>query len=188
MLPDGASVDAFSRDGFCLVRQLLDADEVRLLRQITVNDTAIHADGTRVEQFSYDGALPPRTVTQGDGEGGTTSFFVDDSLGEDFLSAVARCDRVAGTMEKLLGSGELYHWHHKMMLKHGVAGSNDGSPGGGFRWHQVWRETFSLLFCQNIRFPLHLGSLYLRLLVLPCRISAIGTIQAGSCFLTWDRA
>ena len=138
MLPDGASVDAFQRDGYCLVRQLLGTEEVRLLREITANDAAIQADGTRVEKFSYDGALPPRSVTQGDGEGGTTSFFVDDHLGDDYLSAVARCDRVVGTMEELLlGCGELYHWHHKMMLKHGFSDSADGRPGGGFRWHQV---------------------------------------------------
>jgi hypothetical protein len=137
MLPDGASVDAFQRDGYCLVRQLLGTEEVRLLREITANDAAIQADGTRVDKFSYDGALPPRSVTQGDGEGGTTSFFVDDHLGDDYLSAVARCDRVVGTMEELLGCGELYHWHHKMMLKHGVSDSADGRPGGGFRWHQV---------------------------------------------------
>ena len=137
MLPEGASVQAFERDGYCLVRQLLDESEVRLLHEITANDPAIHADGTRVEDFSYDAVLPPRTVTQGDGEGGNTAFFVDDHLGDDYLSAVARCDRVAGTMQELLGSGELYHWHHKMMLKHGVSDRTDGKPGGGFRWHQV---------------------------------------------------
>ena len=37
-------------------------------------------------------------------------------------------------MDSLLG-GEVYHWHHKMMLKH--ARSHDGEPGGSFRWHQV---------------------------------------------------
>ena len=139
MLPEGASVEGFARDGYCFVPRLLDTEEVRLLREITAKDAAIHADATRVEQFDYEGALPPRTVTQGDGEGGNTSFFVDDHVGFDYLSAVARCSRVVGTMEVLLGSGELYHWHHKMMLKHGVTDSADGRPGGGFRWHQVWQ-------------------------------------------------
>jgi ectoine hydroxylase-related dioxygenase (phytanoyl-CoA dioxygenase family) len=149
-----AQAEAFERDGYVLVRQLLDAEEVELLRQITANDAAIHADGTRVERFAYDrGKLPPRTVTQGDGDGGKTAFFVDDDLGDDYLSAVARCERVVGTMERLLGSGELYHWHHKMMLKHGVSGGPDddasSGPGGGFRWHQdfgYWSDTGSVLF------------------------------------------
>ena len=53
MLPDGASVATFERDGYCLVRQLLDPHEARLLRQVTATNPAIHADPTRVDKFSY---------------------------------------------------------------------------------------------------------------------------------------
>jgi hypothetical protein len=90
-------------------------------------------------------ALSARTVSQGDGSGGATAFWVDDTLRDDYYSAVARSDRVLDRMETFLG-GEVYHWHHKLMIKRVSA---DGLPGGAFRWHQdfgYWHETGRCLF------------------------------------------
>ena len=53
------------------------------------------------------GALPARSISQGDGQGGRTGLWVDDGLGTDFYSSVARSARVVETMERLLGAGEL---------------------------------------------------------------------------------
>ena len=48
--------------------------------------------------------------------------------GEDSTGMVGRCEKVAGTMEKLLG-GEVYHYHTKLMMK-------EAHTGGSFVWHQ----------------------------------------------------
>ena len=42
---------------------------------------------------------------------------------------VARVDKVAGSMERLLG-GECYHYHSKLMMK-------EGRTGGAHLWHQA---------------------------------------------------
>ena len=52
------------------------------------------------------GALPARSISQGDGQGGRTGLWVDDGLGTDFYSSVARSARVVETMERLLKSAQ----------------------------------------------------------------------------------
>ena len=53
---------------------------------------------------------------------------------------VSRSEKVAGTMEQLLGGGEVYHYHTKLMMK-------EAHTGGSFVWHQdygyigVWVHT-----------------------------------------------
>lgn len=44
-------------------------------------------------------------------------------------NTVYRSQKVAGTMESLLGGHELYHYHSKLMLK-------DAKTGGAKIWHQ----------------------------------------------------
>lgn len=79
------------------------ADEALLLHQITDRDHARLAEGAKdVRSFNYSaGALPARTISQGDGQGGKTGLWVDDYLTDDFFSAVARSARVVRTMERL---------------------------------------------------------------------------------------
>jgi ectoine hydroxylase-related dioxygenase (phytanoyl-CoA dioxygenase family) len=168
-----AEVEQFRRDGFLLVKGLLDRDEAELLREITAASPEVHADPTALRQLSLNtGALPARTITQDDGEGSATRFYVDDCLRDDFFSAIARCERVVGNMERLLGAGELSHWHHKIMLKHGSisAAGEPQTPGGGFefKWHPdfgYWHETGKVLFPR-------MGS---------CMIAVTPTTKANGC-------
>lgn len=44
------------------------------------------------------------------------------------VGMIGRCNKVAGTMEDLLG-GEVYHYHTKLMMK-------EAHTGGSFVWHQ----------------------------------------------------
>ncbi len=63
-----------------------------------------------------------------DGAGGTIRLSVRNELGEDIYSAFVRCRRIVETMERLL-DGEVYHYHHKMILK-------EPRIGGAWEWHQ----------------------------------------------------
>ncbi len=52
--------------------------------------------------------------------------------GQDLTGMVARCRKVAKTMEELLG-GEVYHYHTKLMMK-------EAHTGGSFVWHQDYGQ------------------------------------------------
>ncbi len=103
----------FDRDGFLIVRSLFDLDEMSGLLRFAKADQAIVSE-------SY---------VRRDRGGGQTRLAVRNDLdGESIYSAIVRSRRVAGTMTTLLGD-EVYHYHHKMMLKEPLVG-------GAWEWHQ----------------------------------------------------
>jgi ectoine hydroxylase-related dioxygenase (phytanoyl-CoA dioxygenase family) len=102
----------FHEDGFFLVEQLFDSEEMDLLRKIAKADR-------QIEQ---------KVATRRDGHGSVIKLVVENELGDDIYSAIVRCHRVVDTMERLLG-GEVYHYHHKMILK-------EPHVGGAWEWHQ----------------------------------------------------
>ena len=63
-----------------------------------------------------------------DASGAETKLAVRNELEQSPYSAVVRSARVARTMELLL-EDEVYHYHHKMMLK-------EPRVGGAWEWHQ----------------------------------------------------
>ena len=63
-----------------------------------------------------------------DGHGRSSRLCLWNQPGNDLTGMVGRCEKVAGTMEKLLG-GEVYHYHTKLMMK-------EARTGGSFVWHQ----------------------------------------------------
>lgn len=105
-------VSDFHRNGYLLVEQLFDAEEMELLLRIGRADQALAADAT----------------VRRDAEGGVTKLALRNDLRDDIYGAIVRSPRLALTMEKLLGD-EVYHWHHKMMLK-------EPRTGGAWDWHQ----------------------------------------------------
>ncbi len=111
--------EQFSRDGYLIVERLFDLDEMKLLSQIA----------------RADHELLTQAASRRDGEGGVIRLSVRNELGNDIYSAFVRCRRIVDTMEKLLG-GEVYHYHHKMILK-------EPRVGGAWEWHQdfgYWYE------------------------------------------------
>jgi ectoine hydroxylase-related dioxygenase (phytanoyl-CoA dioxygenase family) len=102
----------FHDDGFLIVEGLFKPDEVQLLGRIA-----------RADHELTTGAAGRR-----DGEGGVVRLSVRNVLEDDIYSAFARCRRIVDTVEKLLG-GEVYHFHHKMILK-------EPRIGGAWEWHQ----------------------------------------------------
>ena len=102
----------FEREGYVLARQLFRPAEIERLCQYARADRAIAAQAT----------------SRSDAQGGTTTLSLSNDLGDNLYAAVVQQQRVAGNMARLLGD-EVYHYHHKMMLK-------DPYIGGAWEWHQ----------------------------------------------------
>jgi len=91
----------FQEDGYVFERGLFDADEMAGLLHGAKSDEALAAE-------SY---------ARKDASGGVTRLALRNELDDDSIyAAVVRSERVVSMMERLLGD-EIYHYHHKMMIK-----------------------------------------------------------------------
>ena len=97
---------------YYMSRSLLLADELSRLKEYLERE-----DG--ILQFAY---------SRDDGHGRQSRMCLWNHPGVDLTGMVGRCQKVAGTMQELLG-GEVYHYHTKLMMK-------DAHTGGSFVWHQ----------------------------------------------------
>ncbi|MFK7736017.1 MAG: phytanoyl-CoA dioxygenase family protein [Pirellulaceae bacterium] len=104
--------DHFRREGFVLVRSLFKKEEAELLSRYARADREVS----------------DRATSRSDAQGGTTTLSLSNDLGDDLYAAVVACPRVANSMGAFLGE-EVYHYHHKMMLKEPLVG-------GAWEWHQ----------------------------------------------------
>lgn len=102
----------YEEEGFILVRSLLDAEEMGLLRE-----------GVTADRHMAEAAYEVQ-----DKDGGTAKIAIWQGAGDDLYGLVARSERIVNTMERLL-AGEVYHWHSKMTLK-------VPHTGGAWEWHQ----------------------------------------------------
>lgn len=109
----------FNADGYLLVENLFDAEEMDLLIQIAKKDQ-------RLEQ---------QAKKKLDANATTSKLWITDQLEDDIYSSFARCLRIVEPMEQVLG-GEVYHYHHKMMLK-------EPFVGGSWEWHQDYGYWYS---------------------------------------------
>ena len=115
----------FNRDGYLMKRELFDAEEMELLITIAKNDQRLERE-----------ALERR-----DADAGTSKLWLTDVLEDDIYSAFVRCLRIVEPLEQIL-DGEVYHYHHKMMLKEPLVG-------GSWEWHQDYGYWYS----NNCLFP-----------------------------------
>jgi ectoine hydroxylase-related dioxygenase (phytanoyl-CoA dioxygenase family) len=118
-LPD-ARLARFQEDGFLIVEGLFDQEEMDLLRGIA----------------RADHHLDREAASRRDGQGGVIRLALRNELQNDIYSAFVRCRRIVDSMERILG-GEVYHYHHKMILK-------EPRVGGAWEWHQdygYWYHT-----------------------------------------------
>jgi len=102
----------FHGDGYLIVQQLFDAQEMDILRTTAKNDRAMEQNVMKLA----------------DGEGGVQSLTLWNKAGDDLYGLVARTHRIVDRMEQLLG-GEMYHYHSKMSIK-------EPFTGGTWAWHQ----------------------------------------------------
>lgn len=103
---------AFHRDGFVIVENLFDAEEMGLLYKISKADQE----------------LEKSVWGLADARGGVSRISLRNDLPDDIYSAFVRSPRIVNAMEQLLG-GEVYHYHHKMTIK-------EPFVGGAWEWHQ----------------------------------------------------
>lgn len=105
-------LDEFHRDGYVIVRALLDAAEVELVKRAALSDRRLRENA----------------MTALDAAGRSTNLTLWNHPGDDVYGMVARSHRVVDAMEQLLG-GEVYHYHSKLSAK-------EPKVGGAWEWHQ----------------------------------------------------
>ena len=119
-------VEAYERDGYVLVRGMLDEEEIRLVGAAAREDRSL-------DQHSFGKA---------DGEGGTVRLSLWNHPTDTIYGMVARSESIVGSAEALLG-GEVYHYHSKMIMK-------DAKVGGAWTWHQ----DYGYWYQNGVLFPL----------------------------------
>jgi ectoine hydroxylase len=102
----------FQEDGFFIVDSLLSGEEVELLGKIARRQ---HADESQA-------------ASRRDAQGGAIKLAVHNELEDNIAGAIVRSRRIVDAMERLL-DGEVYHYHHKLILKEPLTG-------GAWEWHQ----------------------------------------------------
>ncbi len=102
----------FGDDGYLIVPSLLDEQETKLLMTVAKSDRA-----------SLDDAYAKK-----DASGGESRLVVHNELDHSPYAAIVRSERIVMAMQSLLDD-EVYHYHHKMMLKEPLIG-------GAWEWHQ----------------------------------------------------
>ena len=113
---------AFDRDGYLMLRDYLPAPDMERLLRVAHGDHELSENAR--EHLDVEGRVSRLSLR----------YNLD---GEDAYRAYARHDRIVEPLEQLLG-GELYHYHHKMMLK-------EPRVGGAWEWHQdygYWYANF----------------------------------------------
>jgi len=119
-----AQVADFYRDGYVIARGFYDSEQIGWLYRIA-------KAGFDIDQ-SY-AAVDP--------EGKSSRLLLRNDLPDDVYSAFVRSERMVQSVEALLGD-EVYHFHHKLMLK-------QPRVGGAWPWHQdygYWYDKNSCLF------------------------------------------
>ena len=102
----------FSEDGYLIVPGLLDERETNLLMTVAKSDRA-----SLTEAYA-----------KKDASGGESRLVVHNELDHSPYAAIVRSQRIVMAMQSLLDD-EVYHYHHKMMLKEPLIG-------GAWEWHQ----------------------------------------------------
>ncbi len=115
----GQQLEQFRNDGYIIVPSLFDGEETTQLLAVAKSDRAIL-------QEAY---------AKKDASGGKSKLAVRNDLDDSPYAAIVRSRRVAANMRALLGD-EVYHYHHKMMLK-------EPRIGGAWEWHQDYGYWYS---------------------------------------------
>jgi len=89
-----------------------------------------------------DRALDQHSFGKGDGEGGTVRLSLWNHPGDTIYGMFARCESIVTSAEKIL-TGEVYHYHSKMIMK-------DAKVGGAWAWHQ----DYGYWYQNGVLFPL----------------------------------
>ncbi len=119
-------VARFERDGYVMIENLFDAEELELMIRVAREDRALH-------EHAY---------SRKDAQGRASRLSLWNHPGDDLFGMVSRSRRIVDAMEQVLG-GEVYHYHSKLMLKEPLVG-------GAWEWHQdygYWYQNGCLFPC-----------------------------------------
>ncbi|XP_063595074.1 ectoine dioxygenase-like [Penaeus indicus] len=105
--------DAYDTNGYILVRNAFSPEEMRKVRAFVEGNDVIQE----------------RAYSRDDGKNRRSRVTLWNHPGRDVLGVMARTQRVAGTMEQVMGGQEVYHYHSKLIMK-------DARTGGRHVWHQ----------------------------------------------------
>lgn len=108
-----AMKESYKRNGYLLLRNALLTAEIEKVRLAVES-----SDGIQSKAYSRD-----------DGKGRRSHVVLWNHPGDDITGILARMERVAGTMQELMGGDEIYHYHSKLMMK-------NAQTGGRHVWHQ----------------------------------------------------
>ena len=107
-----SAVAEYERDGYVLVRGMLDPVEIGLLSRAAREDRV----------------LDQKSFKKDDGEGGVVRLSLWNHPTDTLYGMIARSQSIVESAEKILGD-EVYHYHSKMIMK-------DARVGGAWTWHQ----------------------------------------------------
>lgn len=107
-----AQIESYHRDGFLILPQLFSSEEIALLYSVATDES--------VTSHSFD---------LNDQEGRKTKLTLWFTAGDDSFGLMSRCQRMVESVRQLLGSGEVCHFHSKIMQK-------QPRVGGAWEWHQ----------------------------------------------------
>lgn len=118
-------IKQFHEDGYLIVPGLFTKEYTDMLITVAKADQAMsQSEGKR------------------DASGGVSHLRLRNDLPHDIYSAFVRSESVIDATEKILGD-EVYHFHHKMMLK-------QPRVGGAWEWHQDFGYWY---LAQKVLFP-----------------------------------
>ncbi|XP_013380201.1 phytanoyl-CoA dioxygenase domain-containing protein 1 homolog [Lingula anatina] len=106
-------LEDYNRLGYIIVRGLLDSEEMALLKRTLEGSDAIMKNAYQLD----------------DGLNKAVGLCIWSHPGHDVTGMIIRSEKLVRTSEKLIGRGEVYHYHTKITIK-------EPKTGGSFRWHQ----------------------------------------------------
>jgi ectoine hydroxylase len=107
-----AQMEAYHRDGFVIVPDMFDREEVDLLLAAMEKDPSVR----------------DHMIDRADAQGAATRIALWNRAGDSVYGLAARCERMVDTMETVL-DGPVYHFQSKLTAK-------EPYVGGAWEWHQ----------------------------------------------------
>ncbi|WP_114782947.1 phytanoyl-CoA dioxygenase family protein [Botryobacter ruber] len=108
-----AQKEQYDRDGYLIVKNFVNAEEVALLYGLATGD-----DQLRSHAWDFK-----------DQSGKHTKLTLWFTPGDDTFGLLTRSEKMVGSVQALLGEGEVCHFHSKLMQK-------EPQVGGAWEWHQ----------------------------------------------------
>ena len=109
-----AQVESYHRDGYLIVPEFFNKEEVSKLYRISIDDTAISKN----------------SIDLNDQEGKKTKLALWFTPGNDIYGLLTKSERIVNSVNQLMeGTSPVCHFHSKLMQK-------EPKVGGAWEWHQ----------------------------------------------------